>query len=458
MVKWRVVVGWILGLGLLSFVVGARLRSSTEGTLPVSVSSTVAPVVAPSTTLPPPVTVTVTVTNEATPTTSGKAPTVATNPLPRLAVRRLPVFRGSAPLGGGPIVVPLSWSGEPIDAKVIAVSPISPSFVVVDLAEGVVRVYPPGDHYMRGYSVDSAVLTARGDALVVLGRVDGNEVYLIPDADFSRPSTRLNPSSIETSPSGILPEIYALADQSGSRVWVLQRTDHEDEYDAGETLVDLVSVDTAETVMATELDGRYVIGGIIDDGLVLIGYRKTPVDILVLGEDGTLRNIPVGITDDFVSQYEGFQMVEAHGRYIALLGRDLQEIVVVDIETNIARPIPKPGVGLWTPNGIPRAPERPNRMTRTDEFVIGFRPTAGKWSLQAISLGNQSVRELGEYPDRQPTSSHTYRKPVFWAETVAGGETVLAFTGSDIYVVDEAGNLLPLVGLPADEYVVSDAA
>ena len=373
-------------------------------------------------------------------------------------MRQLPVFRGSAPLGGGPIIVPLSWSGEPIDAKVVAASPGRPSFVVVDLAEGVVRVYPPGDHYLRGYSVNSAVLTARGDALVVLGRGIGKEVYLIPDADFSRPSTRLNPSRIETSPSGIPPELYALADQSGSRVWMLQRTDQEDGHDPGETWVDLVSVDTAESVMTTELDGKYVIGGIIDDGLVLVGYRKTPVDILLLGDDGTLRNISVGLTDDFVSQHEGFQMVEAHGRYIALLSGDLQVLVVVDIETNITRPIDKPGVGLWTPNGIPREPEPPNRTTRTDEFVIGFRPTAGKWSLQAISLGNQSVREIGEYSDRQPTGSHTYRKPVFWAENVAGGETVVAFVGSYIYVLDEAGNLLPVVGLPADKYVVSDAA
>ena len=453
MIKRRVIVGGVLGL--LGLIVGAWLRSPPEDKLPVSAGATTAYIVATSTTISPPA---VTVTSEATPTTSGKVPTVTTNPPSRLTVRRLPVFRGSAPLSGGPIVVPLSWSGEPINAKVVAASPARLTFVVVDLAEGVVRVYPPGESYLRGYSVDSVVLTGRGDALVVLRSGHGNEVYLVPHADFSRPTTRLSSSRIKTPPSDAAPEHYALADQTGSRVWILQRSDQEHHHDTGKTRVDLVTVDTVETVMTTEIYGAYVIGGIVDDDLVLVGYEKTPAQVLILAEDGRLRNLPVDFKDDSVIWHEGFQLIEAHGRHIVLLRRDLQELVVVDIETSIARPIPKPGVGLWTPNGIPREPEGPNGMTRTDEFVIGFRPTVGKWSLHAVRIDNQSVREIGEYSDRQPTGSHTYRKPVFWAENVAAGGAVLAFVGSDIYVVDEAGSLLPVVGFPTNEYVVSDAA
>lgn len=455
MAKRLVVVGSILGLGLFSVIVGVRLRSSTQDTLSVADSATFASVALTSTTTPLPA---VMVTDEATLPTNGIALTATTIARPRPTVRRLPVYRGSAPLGGGPIVLPLSWSGGPINAKVIAANLSPPYFVVLDLSEGVVKFYPPGDHYMHMYSVNSAILTARGDALLVLDRGNGYNVYIIPDADFSRPSTRLNPSTVETPNSGVLPELDALANQTGSLVWLLQRIRGQDEHDAGETWVDLVFVDTAETVMTNVLTGQYEIGGVIDEGLVIISKWKTPAEILVLGEDGTLRNIAIALTDDPVSQLEGFQLVEAHGKYIALVSRDLREIVVVDIETNVARSIPKPGIGVWTPNGIPTEPVLPNRMTRSDEFVIGFRPTVGKWSLHAVSLSDQSVRQLGEYSDRQPTSSHTYRKPVFRAEKVAVGEPVLAFVGSDIYVIDEAGTLLPVVGLPADEYVIADAA
>ena len=453
--KRLIAVGIVLGLGIVALVI--RVRSSSPADEVPTVTAEETTVSAPFTpsTVVASVPVATTIYNTTSTTTENLSTTI-TDALPGLTVHRLPVFYGSAPLGGSPIVVPLAWSGEPINAKVIAARPNDPNFVVADLVEGVVRIYTPSSHNQQGYSINSAVLTAQGDALVALGGKSA-EVFVIPDADFSKPSTRLVLSRIAITSSGEFSELYALADRSSSWVWILQTTDDEDEGDVGETWIDLVSIESGETVMTADLEGKYTLGGIIDNGLVLVGYRKNPVTYLILERDGAVHPIPLKLTGGSVDGHGGFTTVAAHGRHIALLSRDLQEMVIVDAETKVVQRITKPSEGLWTPNGIPSVPVDPYRATPTDEFVVGFRATTGAWSLHAISLGNGSIRELGEYPTPQPESDKFRRKPVFRAEIASDGETILAFKGSQIYVVNDTGDLLPVVGLP-DDHFVFDAA
>ena len=424
---------------------------------PAAVSSAVSP---STTVLPQAATAT---TEGMSTTTTVVAPVVTTNSLPPLTVHRLPVFRRNpAPdpdPEGGPTVIPLAWSGEPINVKVIAVRDGSLGFAVVDFTEGIMTVYWTRDHHLPGSRVDGLSLTAEGD-VVVVSHDDVPEVYLVPDADFSKPPIRLHPSRISSSWNAPIPNV--LADRNGSLVWMLQY-DHQETEDGEKTIeicADLVNIDTGETVMSTTLEGHYSMVGVLDDGLLLGRIDEIPEDsnegLLVIDRDGTVREVAKGIYEPTENWPPAAWVAAAHGKHIALISYYNQELVVVDIETNHVQPIPKPGPGVWTGVGIPYIPTHSETMTRADEFVIGFRPTAGNWSLQAVSLADQSVRQLGEYEGRRPQAPNTY-KPLFRAVSMADGDLVLAIRGSQIDVVDDAGNLVPVVRLPNGYYVL-DAA
>ena len=138
-------------------------------------------------------------------------------------------------------------------------------------------------------------------------------------------------------------------------------------------------------------------------------------------------------------------------------------MAVFDVEKGAALPITNPGAGVWVPNGIPVIPLDSHPITQGGQFVIGFRSITGKWSLHAISLVDQSTRRLGEYPVPEP-SPYKY-KPEFRAVSIADRNLVLAFTDwptnpgdfSLMNIVDDTGNLVPVVRFP-DGYFVLAAA
>ncbi len=224
-----------------------------------------------------------------------------------------------------------------------------------------------------------------------------------------------------------------------------------------ETWVDLVDIDTGEAVMTADIEGDYRIAGIVDEGLLLDqAHVEGGRGIYILDRDGHLREIAV----DY-EKVKPYWILAAHGQNLALWGED-REIVIIDTENNRMHPIDKPGPGAWTPTGIPDIPTRSLTRTQADEFIIGFRPAEGNWSLHGISLANQSVRKIGEY-DTPPLveTEHKYlSKPLFSAVSAADGDMVLAFTGwepTTINIVGEGGGLIPAVSLPKG-YFVLDAA
>ena len=209
--------------------------------------------------------------------------------------------------------------------------------------------------------------------------------------------------------------------------------------------------------MTADIEGHYRIAGIVDEGLLLDqAHVEGGRGIYILDRDGDLREVTV----DY-EEVKPFWIVAAHGQHFALKDED-REIVIIDTVTNGVHPIAKPEPGAWTTTGIPDIPTHSLTKTQADEFIIGFRPTEGDWSLYAISLASQSVRKLGEY-DAPPLgeTEHKYlSKPLFSAVSVAGGGAVLAFTGwkpTTINIVNDTGGLIPVVNLP-DGYYILDAA
>lgn len=384
---------------------------------------------------------------------------------PPLTVHRLPVFHKVETPDDIPPSIPMTWAGEPIDAKVLLFRISSRlrrrDWAVADLAENTLWIYQYGEHNVPGGALDSALLTANGDAIIVSGGNSIPEIFFFPDADFSAQPTPLRPARIADIPPTIAYPLSVIPDRIDSLVWTLQSEYQEtnNQQNIIGTWIDLINTGSGESIMNLRLEGSYGLGGIINDGLVLIGNGK----ILVLGRDGSKQTYKVDFAEKSTSWQEGFSLIEAYGNHIALLSYDNQEIAVFDVKKGVAPPIAKPGPGVWIPNGIPVIPLDSYPITQGDQFVIGFRSITGKWSLHAINLVDQSTQKLGEYLVPEP---YPYKyKPEFRAVSIADRNLVLAFTDwptnhkdySLMNIVDDTGDLVPVVRFP-DGYFVLAAA
>ena len=386
------------------------------------------------------------------------------NSIPPLTIHRLPIFYKIETPDDIPPSIPMTWTGEPIDAKVLLFRISNRlrrrDWAVADLAENTLWIYQYGEHNVPGGALDSALLTANGDAIIVSGGKSIPEIFFFPDADFSAQPTPLRPARITDIPPTIAYPLSVMPDRIDSLVWTLQSEyqDEDDQQIIG-TWINLINTENGETIMHLRLEGSYHLGGIINDGLVLTGNGKH----LVLGRDGSKQYFTVDLAEKSASWQDGFWIIEAYGNHIALLSHDSQEMAVFDVEKGAALPITNPGAGVWVPNGIPVIPLDSHPITQGGQFVIGFRSITGKWSLHAISLVDQSTRRLGEYPVPEP-SPYKY-KPEFRAVSIADRNLVLAFTDwptnpgdfSLMNIVDDTGELVPVFRFP-DGYFVLAAA
>lgn len=379
---------------------------------------------------------------------------------PLLKVTRLPVFRmaawkwvrGEKVFGReGPEVIPMAWYDEPIPLKIIAAD--QGEIAVVDFYERVLTVYRGDDNPLPGDYIEGVTITQSGGLVVATASDSLPRVAYFPDSDLGQTPRVLQPSRTSATLHGSANTLDILADQNSSLVWMLQHDDQQMDNDQvkTETWVDLVDVDTGEAVMTADIEGSYWIAGIVDEGL-LLGSNG----IHILDRDGNLREISIeGVMYHWI--------LAAHGQHFAVQDED-GEMVIIDIEGNSGHPITKPEPGTWTPNGIPFTYTRSIAKTRSDSFVIGFRPTEGDWSLYEIGLSGKSIRKLGEYPTpllTEKEEKHLY-KPLFNSVSSAGGDTVLAFTGwptdpqdtTTISTIDDTGRLVPVVRLPLGYFVL----
>ena len=388
------------------------------------------------------------------------------------------------------VVTPLEWPGEPIPAKVLMIGLKNGRFLgyaVADLHQRALKVYSVGRLNSRS---NGGAITSRGDVLIEGGR----GAYLVPGGDFAKPSFPLRPSRFADVPDSYAPDMGFAVDPSGSLVWMQQSVFYDPPGERSrrvETWVDLVSIDTGETVMTADFQGRWEMAGVLDGG-VLMGEGKTrifkvnryAVDSTVLSEPGrTLILRPDGskhyVTPDLdvtpnldgpaEGWRQGFRILQAYGSHFALLRRDNREMFVVDAETSGTYPAPRSGPGVWTPTNLPLIPIESASWTHSDEFVIGFRTTDGArplddWSLYEVRLSDQSVRKLFQQSHPLPTGAY-WRSAALAAETVADGKAVLAFTGwpvspdnnAVINLIGLSGELIPVAAVP-DDFFILDAS
>lgn len=379
---------------------------------------------------------------------------------PVLKVTRLPVFRmaawkwvrGEKVFGReGPEVIPIAWSNEQIPLKIIAAD--QGEIAVVDFYERALTIYRGDDNPLPGDYITGVTITQGGGLVVATASDSLPRVAYFLDSDLGQTPRVLRPSRTSATLHGFANTLDILADQNSSLVWMLQHDDQQMDNDQvkTETWVDLVDVNTGEAVMTADIEGSYWIAGVLDEGLLLGGGG-----IHILGRDGNLREIAIeGVMYHWI--------LAAHGQHFAVQNED-GEIVIIDIESNRAHPITKPEPGTWTRNGIPFTYTRSIAKTRSDSFVIGFRPTEGDWSLYEIGLSGKSIRKLGEYPTpllTEKEEKHLY-KPLFNSVSTADGDTVLAFTGwptdpqdtTTISTIDDTGSLVPIVRLPLGYFVL----
>lgn len=403
------------------------------------------------------------------PSTGATIPSVAegtdvvVDTTPLIEVARLPVFRmaawkwvrGKKVYGEeGPEVIPLAWYDEPIPLKIIAAD--QGEIAVVDFSERALTVYRGDDNPLPGDAINGATFTQSGGLVVATASDSLPRVAYFPDSDLSQTPRVLQPSRTSSTLHGSANTLDILADQEGSLVWMLQYEDQQIDTDQvkTKTWVDLVDVDTGEAVMTADIEGEYWMAGVVDEGLLLGGNG-----IHILGRDGNLREIAI---EEVMYHW----ILAAHGQHFAVQDKD-GEILIIDIESNRVHPITKPEPGTWTRNGIPFTYTRSIAKTRSDSFVIGFRPTEGDWSLHEFDLSSKSTRKLGEYPTPQlieEEEKHLH-KPLFSTVSAAEGKIVLAFTGwptdpldtTTISTIDDTGSLVPVVRLPLG-YFVLDAA
>ena len=99
--------------------------------------------------------------------------------------------------------MPLEWSGGPIEAKVLLIGNhlnynSRYSYAIVDLFEGVIKIYPKGHHHIadEGEGLLSwASFTPHGDVLIYY-EYNQHVVYFVPDGDFSLEPTIIRPRRV----------------------------------------------------------------------------------------------------------------------------------------------------------------------------------------------------------------------------------------------------------------------
>ena len=401
------------------------------------------------------------------------------------------------------VITPLDWPGEPIPAKVLMIGLKDGRFLgyaVADLEERALKVYSGGHISFQVELAQGGSITARGDVLIKDGRVG----YLVLGGDFTEPSLPVRPSRYVPERDGIAPYMGFVTDPSGSLVWMSQNIymrhsvympgvwpDQEGvRYRIKEKWVDLFNVDTGKIVLTTDIRGDWGMAGALEEGLLLreghnrvIKVDRYTIDSTVLEEPGRILILRPDGSKHYVTPNldetpnldgpaegwrQGFGILRAYGSYFALLRRDNREMVVVDAETGVTYPVPKPSPGTWSGGGLPTIPIESSSPTNSDTFVMGFRTRASgrsldDWSLYQIRLSDQSVSRIYSRPGPLPSESRWWS--AFFTKSVADGTAVLAFTGwpvspdndAVINVIGPSGKLIPVAAVP-DDFFILDAS
>lgn len=292
-----------------------------------------------------------------------------------------------------PIVMPLEWSGGPIETKVLLIGnhlnyDSRYSYAIVDLFEGVIKIYPKGHHHIsdEGEGLLSwASFTPHGDVLIYY-EYNQHVVYFIPDGDFSLEPTIIRPRRVGNQSSRLRDQsklIQAIGDKSRSMVWVSQTSAAHPRYSKGSarkatTWVDLMKVDNSDIVMTVRLDGEYRIVGLLDDGLLIAGIK----DELIISSDGSIRRL-AACSNYYRDNLSPSYIVAVHDQYYACMmdGR----LFIMDINAGRLHTLTAPSQGRWyVPSHIPEVPTLWSKVEHNDNLLLVS---------SLMSLGPRDARE-----------------------------------------------------------------
>ena len=383
------------------------------------------------------------------------------------------------------VVIPLDWPGEAIPAKVLMIGLKDGRFLgyaVADLSERKLKVYY-GRHIHSPVGSGGGFITSRGDILIE-GRRGG---YLVPGGDFAEPSLPVRPSRHVPERDGVAPSMGFVTDPTGSLVWIYQDIDMPGLWPdprggamsrIKETWVDLFNVDTGEIVLTADIHGDWGVAGALQEGLLLrerhnriFKVNRHTIDSTVLEEPGRILILrPDGRREYVTPDLDGTPNLEApaegwrqgfgiwgtYGSSFALMTRDEGEMFVVEADTGVTHPVPKPRAGVWRWTGLPEINIESSSSQNSDVFLTSFQTTVSgqltnDWSLHEVRLSDQSVRKLHESRLR--------------AKSVANGTAALAFTGwpvspdndAVINLIGPNGELIPVAEVP-DDFFFLDAS
>ena len=129
---------------------------------------------------------------------------------------------------------------------------------------------------------------------------------------------------------------------------------------------------------------------------------------------------------------------------------------VVEADTGVTHPVPKPGAGVWRWTGLPEINIESSSWQNSDVFLMRFQTTVSgsltdEWAMYEVRLSDQSVRKIHDSRHR--------------AKSVANGTAALAFTGwpvspdndAVINLIGPDGELIPVTEVP-DDFFFLDAS
>lgn len=308
-----------------------------------------------------------------------------------------------------PIVMPLEWSGGPIEAKVLLIGnhlnyDSRYSYAIVDLFEGVIEIYPKGHHHIADEgegSLSWASFTPHGDVLIYY-EYNHHVVYFVPDGDFSLEPTIIRPRRVGNQSSRLRDQsnpIQAIGDKSRSMVWVSQTSaahprDSKGSARKATTWVDLMKVDNSDIVMTVRLDGEYRIVGLLDDSLLIASIK----DEIIISSDGNIRRLAAcsNYHRDILSPS---YIAAVHDQYYACMmdGR----LFIMDINAGRLHTLTAPSQGRWwdVRGYIPEVPTLWSKVEHNDNLLLisGWTRYAREGHLDSayiVSLSEQTVRRV----------------------------------------------------------------
>ena len=254
--------------------------------------------------------------------------------------------RGSFSYVMRPLEVPDVSTGKVILAS--TGSNILQEYVIIDFAERTRKEYLcPG--YKVPVRIRSGYFTPQGDILAI--SYDKQSVYLFPDAEMHAP-----PVIFDLPEGGSLfrDNLYAVADATGDKIWVVRSIGYE-------TNVYLYNTDS-DILDTMAMTGRYQPAGVLTNALVL----KDRSGVLRLGEDGAVTRL-----FDCPDQDDCPEVAAAYDNYVALLEKSrtttrpsgiftkgfgvqgpvtdvaFGDLIVIDVETGTQYTVTKPLRGSW---------------------------------------------------------------------------------------------------------------